>query len=432
MNINQARELIFNYVDNNQSYFIDFLSQYIQHNSVNIDLDSTGKANECQKWLADKLAEMSTFQKIDYWLENERFSNLVATLKGDNSGRNILFAAHTDTVPITDDQLKVWRKDAGPLSGALIENKIWGRGASDMKGGGAASVLAAYVLARCGIKLKGDAYFSFVTSEETGNRKNGVDAIVDRGYKSDVCLVTEPTNMTITPAVNGEFYFRLKIKGHSAHIASRHLSIYPQKKYNASKGVNAIEEMMKIINAFQETEHQLGLYKNHPLGDPGSTTINVSEISGGGIFSSMAETCEIIGSMLYSPIISQDQAMEEFRNTIKRVVEGDYWLRNNPPELELPYFLPSKPPINTDINHPLCKAIESSLISENTFKPNYAVMISTTDGNYFQDRGIEVITFGPGSISMGTHSYNEYIPVDQFISSIKVYAMTILQWCGLN
>ncbi len=50
------------------------------------------------------------------------------------------------------------------------------------------------------------------------------------------------------------------------------------------------------------TEHQLGLYMNHPLGDPGSTTINVLNIWRW-IFSSMAETCEIIGSSYIAPLL---------------------------------------------------------------------------------------------------------------------------------
>ncbi|HEY9594408.1 MAG TPA: M20/M25/M40 family metallo-hydrolase, partial [Spirochaetia bacterium] len=291
---------------------------------------------------------------------------------------------------------------------------------------------AAVALAKSGVTLKGDAYLSYVMTEETGNRKYGVDAIVDRGYSADACLVMEPTNLVVTPAVDGEFYFKLTIKGRSAHIAARHLSIYPANLTPGSEpGFNAIEKAMKFIAAFQDLERELGLHIRHPLMEPGATTINVSGIKGGGIFSAMAEECEIVGSMLYCPSMSEDEAKSEFRKAVDRVVQGDFWLREHPPVLELPHLLPSKPPINTSTDHPLCVSLQRGLQRLGVEDVRCAVMISTTDGNYFVDRGMDVVTFGPGAISMGTHSYNEHIPIEQYIKSVKVMAMSLIDWCGI-
>lgn len=352
----KAKEKVLSYIDAHESELLKFLASYVQHNSVNPDLEDPGEAFKCQKWLSDQMTETAVFNNVDFWIEKQLYANVVAYLKGSGGGRRLMFAGHTDTVPITGEQTRRWRKDAGPFSGTIVNGALWGRGASDMKGGNAAALMAAVSVAKCGIKLKGDAYLSFVMTEETGNRKNGVDAIVDRGYTSDVCLVMEPTSLVITPGVNGEFHFKLKIKGRSAHIAARHLSIYPQKQNDAlAPGVNAIEEAVKFIQAFQGIERQWGLYEHHPLMEPGATTINISSIQGGGIFSAMAEESEIVGSMLYSPSMSEERAKQEFKSTIDRVVAGDYWLREHPPELELPYLLPSKPPINTPVDHSSAK-----------------------------------------------------------------------------
>jgi acetylornithine deacetylase len=433
MKESDARSRAFAHIDAHRSELVRFLSSYVQHNSVNPDLDETGEAFSCQRWLADEMSASKAFAKVDFWAESDKYANVVANLKGNGGGRSLLLAGHTDTVPITAEQVQMWRKDAGPLSGAVVDGKLWGRGASDMKGGSAAAIMAAIALAKSGVKLKGDAYLSFVMTEETGNRKFGVDAIVDRGYSADACLVMEPTDLTVTPAVNGEFYFKLKIKGRSAHIAARHLSIYPGKPNPGSApGFNAIEKAVKFIQAFQDLERELGLHIQHPLMEPGATTINVSGIKGGGIFSAMAEECEIVGSMLYCPIMSESEAKAEFRRAIDRVVQGDFWLREHPPALELPHLLPSKPPINTSADHPLCVALQSGLRQQGVTNVDCAVMISTTDGNYFVDRGLDVVTFGPGAISMGTHSYDEHIPVEQYITAAKVFASAMIDWCGIE
>ena len=59
--------------------------------------------------------------------------------------------------------------------------------------------------------------------------------------------------------------------------------------------------------------------------------------------------------MLYDPSITQEQAIKYFKDAINRVVERDFWLKEHPPVVELPYLLSTKPPVNVDVEHPLCK-----------------------------------------------------------------------------
>ena len=123
-----------------------------------------------------------------------------------------------------------------------VDGLIYGRGATDMKSGNAASIMAVKVLSELNIPLQYDSYFGFVMTEESGNREYGVDSIVKRGYKADSAIVMEPTHLKIVPAVQGEFYFKITIKGKSSHIASRYLSIYPNAyDLGSIPGVNAID-----------------------------------------------------------------------------------------------------------------------------------------------------------------------------------------------
>ena len=52
----------------------------------------------------------------------------------------------------------------------------------------------------------------------------------------------------------------------------------------------------------------------------------------------------------------------------------------------------------------------------------YDAMISTSDGNYLADYGMDVVTFGPGASYMGMHGANEYVPVEDYLNAIIIYA----------
>ena len=412
---------IHDYVYSNKEVFQKFFTDYLSYDSTNPDLDLPEKRSDCHAWVAEQLKKLNVFDSVDYWEIGDHYSNLVAVKKGIEN-EPILFCGHTDTVPVTDTQKNEWRKDAGPWSGAIVEGKFYGRGANDMKSGNASSLMAVKVLSDLGYPMFRDTYFGFVMTEESGNREYGVDSIIGRGYAAKSAVIMEPTNMRIVPAIQGEFYFKITIKGKSSHIASRHLSIYPQGfGVEELPGVNAIDLMQDLLLEINQLEKQLGLFTNHALMQPGATTINISGIESKGIFSALAEECSVVGSMIYCPSMSHEEATAEFMNAIARVTDRNHWLRKHPPIVELPYFLSEKPPVNIPTDHWLCKRFEKS-ISRANVPIAYDSMISTSDGNYLADHGLDVITFGPGASYMGMHGTNEYVPVKDYLDAIVIYA----------
>ena len=206
-------------IEKNKEEYINFLSSYIQKDSTNPALGENKDPYACHLWLKKKLESYNIFDKVDFWESGNNFSDVVAVAEGE--GEPLLFAGHTDTVTVTEIQKEEWRKDAGPWSGAVIDGNIYGRGASDMKAGDAAPLMAMHVLHTLGIKPKRPLYFSYVMSEENGGREFGVDSIINRGYKAKECIVMEPSNnCAIVPAIQGEFYFTITVQGLSYHLAS--------------------------------------------------------------------------------------------------------------------------------------------------------------------------------------------------------------------
>ena len=138
----------------------------------------------------------------------------------------LLFAGHTDVVPPGD--AAAWRFD--PFSAEVAEGMIWGRGATDMKGGVAASLAASLAHIRAHGMDKGSIAF-LITGDEEGPAVNGTVKLLDwaqaRGERFDHCILGEPTNPDalgdmIKIGRRGSLSGRLTVHGKQGHVG------YPQ------------------------------------------------------------------------------------------------------------------------------------------------------------------------------------------------------------
>jgi len=164
----------------------------------------------------------------------EPVDNLFARIEGKASGKgaHFCFAGHTDVVPVGD--AKNWTVD--PFLGTILNGRLFGRGAADMKGAVAAfAAAAAAFLAAC----KGDFAGSIallITGDEEGPAINGTKPVLDwiaaKGLKLDACLVGEPTNPRrlgemVKIGRRGNLTGRLAVAGVQGHIAYPHLADNP-------------------------------------------------------------------------------------------------------------------------------------------------------------------------------------------------------------
>ena len=133
--------------------------------------------------------------------------NIVATLKGEQSGPRLVYICHQDTVPLGDG----WHHD--PLAAEIIDGRMYGRGSCDMKSGLAAGMLAFRNIAAMGKKRKHD--FLFIASMDEEDIMIGADKLIADGIvrADDYVLDAEPTNGAIKVAHKGKTWFRLDAKG---------------------------------------------------------------------------------------------------------------------------------------------------------------------------------------------------------------------------
>ncbi|MEQ2525594.1 peptidase [Bacillaceae bacterium CLA-AA-H227] len=340
--------------------------------------------------------------------------NVVGVLKGSGEGRSIILNGHIDVVPEGD--LDKW--DANPYSGKIIDGKMYGRGTTDMKGGNVSLLLAIQAIQALGVQLKGDIIFQSVIEEESGGA--GTLATILRGYKADAALIPEPTNMKIFPKQQGSMWFRIHVKGQSAHGGTRY------------EGVSAIEKSMAVVEHILQLEKVRNervtdpLYENIPIPFP----INMGKISGGDWPSSVADLVQIEGRMGVSPEETMDEAKEEMAQWIERLKEIDPWFETHPPKLE--WFGARWLPGAIDIEHELMQTLSSNYKDVIKEEPIIEASPWGTDGGLLTNVGnTPSVVFGPGVTEMA-HFSNEYIELDKVFMAAEIIALTLLDWCEIE
>ena len=426
-----ARTRVLEAIDGQRDELIAFLQEYVSVPSINpgraVLGSEAGDEATCQRWLVSRLESFGTFRDVELIHEVEGRPNLGATL-GESGQAALMFNGHTDTVEVTEDQRAAWSGD--PWSGEVRDGRLYGRGSTDMKAGNAAFFWAAKVVGELGIPLERDVYLTATIAEETAEADVGPLAVVRRGYTAPVIVNAEPTNLRICPVGMGWFFFRLTVKGKRLHPASRYTSIWPQPEGVPIEGVDAIEKMRKLMAALSDLERDWVLYDRHPLVPPGDMGLCPVYINGGAHRAAMSDFCEVEYSVVYNPGLRSDDVLAQIRAAIDGVLATDTWLRENPPEIEVPVIHQILEPVNVPLEHPAVVGLSGAFREALGRQPEYGSLPGPCDANIMCEAGWPTIIFGPGDLSFGAHGTDEYVPVDQVVDACKVYASLILDLCA--
>lgn len=411
------------WLEENKNRGVRFLQQLVQEGSTRGN-ESSAQAviiEKCRKlgltldiW---EIGEESLLKHSVFCSDRKDFTgnpNVAATLKGTGGGRSLILNGHIDVVPEGDRN--DWVDD--PFSGRIENGKLYGRGSTDMKGGTVSLLFAMEAIISLGVKLKGDVIFQSVIEEESGGA--GTLAAVLRGYKADGAIIPEPTNMKLFPKQQGSMWFRITVKGRSAHGGTRY------------EGINAIEKAMIVITKLQELEKTRNLKITDPLYSqiPIPIPINIGKINSGEWPSSVPDIAVIEGRMGVAPDEEMKAAEKELETCLREAAESDGWLKNHPPQVE--WFGGRWLPGNLEENHPLMSALSESFEAVKGKQPEIEASPWGTDGGILSGVGdTPVVIFGPG-ITEAAHDVNEYISIQEVFDAAEIIALTILEWCGTN
>ena len=167
----------------------------------------------------------------------DKYGNVIGHIKGKRPGKKILFDGHIDTVAVTD--ISKWNYD--PFAAVVNDGKIYGRGASDMKGAVSAMIsAAAYFAQDAADDFAGDIYFAGVVFEECfeGVASRSISSIV----KPDYVVIGEASELNLKRGQRGRAEIVMETYGKSAHSA------------NPNEGINAVYKMTKLIERINKLQ----------------------------------------------------------------------------------------------------------------------------------------------------------------------------------
>jgi acetylornithine deacetylase len=371
---------------------ISLLSDLVAIDSVNPSL-VRGAAGEAQ--IADAIDAHLRALGLDVARQDVAPGrpNIIGVLEGRERGRTLMFCGHIDTVGVAGMK--------SPFSPVIHANRLYGRGAQDMKGGVAAMIDAARVARDRGFR-KGRLVIAAVVDEEY--ESIGADALV-REWKADAAIVTEPTDLQIGVAHKGFAWASIATRGRAAH-GSR-----------PTEGRDAILRMGRVLGRLEQLDHDLQSRAPHPLLGTGS--LHASIIEGGRELSSYPDWCHLQLERRTVPGETAETFEREMKDLLGELGRGG---RELDASMSLLF---SRPPYELPADHDLPRGLQAAATAAGASASTIG-MSFWTDAAILGEAGIPSVLFGPGGA--GLHSLDEYVNVDDVVTCRDALASLAMNW----
>jgi acetylornithine deacetylase/succinyl-diaminopimelate desuccinylase family protein len=318
--------------------------------------------------------------------------NVVGTMNFGNHPV-LLLNGHIDVVPADS---RDWETD--PFKGELKEDRFFGRGACDMKGGLAAMLMGARIFLESKPKLKGSLLLTATVDEEIGGF-DGLKYLMDQNVRADFGIICEPTELEIVNVSKGLVWVGLKTQGKEAHGSM------------PERGVNAIAKMAKILEKLEEVP--LFSEKHKILGQG---TVNTGVIHGGTRPNIVPGMCEAQIDVRYLPGQSAQEVIKRIEGIIEKLRAGD-------PDLQAKAeLIRYRSPVEISEDSEIVRRISKAAEEVTGERPKLRGMVSPADLEHLCHADIPSVMFGPGSDCLA-HEANEWISIDSILAGSLIYAM---------
>jgi acetylornithine deacetylase len=321
-------------------------------------------------------------------------ANLIATLGTGPGG--LVLAGHTDTVPFNEE-----RWDMNPLSLTEKDNKLFGLGATDMKGFFPIAIEAAKAFLDQPLQ---QPLIILATADEESSMA-GARQLAELGApKARFAVIGEPTNLTPIRMHKGMMMEAITIVGRAGHSS------------NPALGNNALEAMHVVMADLLAFRSELQQRYQHPLFDVNVPTLNLGCIHGGDNPNRICGQCELHFDLRALPGMNNDDLHHEIERRLKPLAQK---LSIN---ISLRALVKNIQPFEQDADSELVKTAEK-LTGHTAQSVAFA-----TEGPFLQQLGMETIVMGPGSIDQA-HQPNEFMALNQVQPAINILKQLIAKYC---
>ena len=355
---------------------------------LSFDTTSAHSNSELITWVQSELLAFGAIVKI---IPNEDGSkaNLFATF-GPQSCGGVMLSGHTDVVPVTGQD---WTVPA--FSMTRKDGKVFGRGTADMKGFIASMMTAAKKASTQ--NLKTPLHLALSYDEEVGciGVRSMIDMLSNAPIRPQMCIVGEPTGLSVATGHKGKIAARAKCIGRAGHSAL------------APFAVNALYLANDFITELRKVQDTLRVGATQdPDYDVPYTTLHVGRIKGGGALNIVPHLCELDFEIRN---LAQDDAAEILDNLTQAAKSIALEAQNIASEanIEIEVFN-TYPGLDTAGNEPVVGFVKSLTGANSTIKVAYG-----TEGGLFDQRlGVPTVVCGPGDMAQG-HKPDEFITETQ-------------------
>jgi len=371
---------------------VELLQQMVAINTVN-------RVPEGVRFVEAELIEYLESTARAWGLQTRRLEiptvgcNLLVTREVDPVGRWLMFDSHLDTVSV--DGMTI-----DPFAGVIEDGKLYGRGACDTKGTGAAMLWALQSLAA---EDSNGTNIAILYSIEEEISRTGVKAFVNDqlatlDWTPSAVVVGEPTCLRVVTAHNGTVRWEISTFGRASHSS------------DPSQGHSAISDMCRVIEAI-EGRYIPNLQSAHEL--VGKAQCSVNLISGGSLINVIPDSCTISIDRRIVPGEDGTQVVPAVESVLSK-------LRRDAPELRVQQHEPDiqrslAPDKNQDFARHIGNVLQSLGLDPNPVGVKYG-----THASDFAAVGLPAIVLGPGDIAQA-HCKDEFIDLEELERGVGVY-----------
>jgi len=329
-----------------------------------------------------------------------RFAILGEIGKGQES---LHLHGHYDVVP---------SNSTGQFNPDVKGERLYGRGASDMKSGLVTILYSLLYLKKRYTGIKGRISFSFVPDEESGGRL-GIKYILQSGLlpqPSLGMLMPEPTSGVVWNANKGALTYRITVQGKAAHVA-----LEPQ-------GDNAFESMIRVVQSLLDLKQSIQKRKTSlPVSSPeaSQSVLLAGGMSGSGV------NFNVVPDRAFFTIdrrINPEEKLSEAKQELMNVFED---ARQKGIKLDVE-TLQEGESSSANPNSPLALALKDSIIEVTGEIPAFELCPGLCEIRFFIGQGIPAYAYGPGLLEV-SHGPEEYVRISDMWKCTEIYIRTILR-----
>lgn len=323
-----------------------------------------------------------------------------------NSGPMMYLHGHYDVVPaFSTDQ----------FSPAVREGAVFGRGASDMKGGLVAMLIGALVHRDLG--GLGRIRLVYVPDEETGGA-SGSERMAERGLiDTEGCvgaIVGEPSFPVLWYAARGAFTVKVTVHGRPAHVGLHYT------------GVNAFEQAHQLIGQLLEYRNKISTHKTELKIEPEAARGSIMLIGG---IASGGTNFNIVPDQFSFTIDRRPNPDEDYTAACWELLDLlDTFAKNHDLTVDiLQDVLPSR----TAEDAPLIQTLQAAVLDTSDRKVSVSMCPGCLETRIYSNLNIPSVAFGPGPLAE-MHTPTEHVPIDNLLEAAAVYAITLGQQLGVG